>query len=232
MQIGADIADLNTKMDRAQGAVASGVSKINGAVAAMKATAAFGAVVGMLHEVAGAADELDTLSARIDDTVGNVQRLQAISESFDVDLQSVVAGIQVMQDKLGNDKIAPALHAIGVEIDNFKKAAPAEQFVMVAEALAKIEDPATRAAAASDIFGKNAKAKQQGAGSVKRDCTIWADFLGGHGIPFKTVSPLKKGAKVDAATFIKLSGGWQGRTNEHGRDAALLVLGAKAMGPT
>ena len=81
-------------------------------------------------------------------------------------------------------------------------------------------------------FGKNAKAKQQGAGSVKRDCTIWADFLGGHGIPFKTVSPLKKGAKVDAATFIKLSGGWQGRTNEHGRDAALLVLGAKAMGPT
>ena len=79
-------------------------------------------------------------------------------------------------------------------------------------------------------FGKNAKAKQQGAGSVKRDCTIWADFLGGHGIPFKTVSPRAKGAKVDAETFIRLTA-WVGRTNEHGRDAAMLVIGAKEMVP-
>lgn len=79
-------------------------------------------------------------------------------------------------------------------------------------------------------FGKNAKAKQQGAGSVKRDCTIWADFLGGHGIPFKTVSPRAKGAKVDAKTFIRLTA-WVGRTNEHGRDAAMLVIGAKEMVP-
>mgnify|MGYP000523485488 CR=1 FL=1 len=201
MQIGADIADLNTKMDRAQGAVASGVSKINGAVAAMKATAAFGAVVGMLHEVAGAADELDTLSARIDDTVGNVQRLQAISESFDVDLQSVVAGIQVMQDKLGNDKIAPALHAIGVEIDNFKKAAPAEQFVMVAEALAKIEDPATRAAAASDIFGKNAKALagafRDGVGDVDR----WIKMSDGAVSASDRISTFFTKAKASVVNF-------------------------------
>ncbi|MEY5101176.1 MAG: hypothetical protein RJA36_3895, partial [Pseudomonadota bacterium] len=84
MQIGADIADLNTKMDRAQSAVQGGVSKINAAVDALKATAAFGAVVAVIGEVVAAADELDTLSARIDDTAENVQRLQAISESFDV----------------------------------------------------------------------------------------------------------------------------------------------------
>jgi hypothetical protein len=79
-------------------------------------------------------------------------------------------------------------------------------------------------------FGKNAKAKQQGAGSVKRDCKAWADFLGAHGIAYRAVSPQAKGAKVDAATFAKLSG-YQGKTNEHGRDAGMLVIGAKEMVP-
>lgn len=172
MQIGADIADLNTKMDRAQGAVESGVSKINSAVNALKATAAFGAVVSVLHDVVAAADQLDTLSARISDTAENVQRLQAISESYDVELDAIVAGIQVMQDKLGNGKLAEGLERIGVAVDEFAKASPSQQFVMVAEALAKIEDPAARAAAAADIFGKNGKALagafRDGVGDVDR----------------------------------------------------------------
>lgn len=73
-------------------------------------------------------------------------------------------------------------------------------------------------------FGPNSQAKQQGAGSVKRDCSAWADFLGAHGIPYHSISPRAKGAKVDADRFARLTG-WQGRTNEHGRDAAMLVWG-------
>jgi hypothetical protein len=71
-------------------------------------------------------------------------------------------------------------------------------------------------------------ARLQGAGSVKRDCSIWADFLGDHGIPYKTLSPREKGAKYDAAQFKRLTG-WDQWTNEHGRDAGLLVFGTKAM---
>lgn len=172
MQIGADIADLNTKMDRAQSAVQGGVAKINAAVNALKATAAFGAVVAVIGEVVAAADELDTLSARIDDTAENVQRLQAVSESFDVELGAIIAGIQIMQGKLGDGQLAGALNAIGVEMAAFAAASPSEQFVMVAEALAKIEDPAQRASAASEIFGKNARALagafREGVGDVDR----------------------------------------------------------------
>jgi hypothetical protein len=74
-------------------------------------------------------------------------------------------------------------------------------------------------------FGKNAKAKKQGAGSIKRDCSIWAEFLGGLvGVPFLAISPRDKGAKVGAEQFVKLTG-WPKRTSEHGRDAAMLVIG-------
>jgi len=73
-------------------------------------------------------------------------------------------------------------------------------------------------------FGPNSSAKQQGAGSVKRDCSAWADFLSGHGIAYHSISPRAKGAKLDAQRFARLTG-WTERTNEHGRDSAMLVWG-------
>ncbi len=75
-------------------------------------------------------------------------------------------------------------------------------------------------------FGENSRAKQQGAGSIKRDCGAWADFLGAHKIAYREVSPKAKGAKVDAATFKRWTK-WAGRTSQHSRDAGMLVFGAK-----
>jgi hypothetical protein len=73
-------------------------------------------------------------------------------------------------------------------------------------------------------YGSKGRESLQGAGSIKRDCQIWAEWLGLLGCPYKSVSPQSKGAKLDAATFERLTG-WQGRTNNHGRDAAMLVFG-------
>lgn len=75
-------------------------------------------------------------------------------------------------------------------------------------------------------FGKDSKAKQQGAGSIKRDCKIWADFLADLGIAYMNVSPRQKGAKRTSQAFAALTG-FRGLTNEHGRDAAMLVWGRK-----
>lgn len=75
-------------------------------------------------------------------------------------------------------------------------------------------------------FGKdrNTNAKLQGAGSIKRDCRIWADFLKDYEIPFRAVPPIKGGTKLSEAYF-KLITHYQGRTSNHSRDAAMLVFG-------
>jgi hypothetical protein len=74
-------------------------------------------------------------------------------------------------------------------------------------------------------FGKgNVSAKMQGAGSVKRDCSIWEDFLRDRGIPFWAKPPGKGMTKVTTDYFRMISG-YQGRTSEHARDAAMLVIG-------
>lgn len=75
-------------------------------------------------------------------------------------------------------------------------------------------------------FGSKGREALQGAGSIKRDCQVWSEWLEFLDCPYRNISPQAKGAKVSAETFKKLSG-WHGRTNEHARDAAMLVMGFK-----
>lgn len=71
------------------------------------------------------------------------------------------------------------------------------------------------------------RAMLQGAGSVKRDSAIWEDALRDWGIPFVAKAPKDNITKLSAQAFAKITG-WTLRTNEHGRDAAMLVFGRKS----
>lgn len=74
-------------------------------------------------------------------------------------------------------------------------------------------------------YGKgDTDAKKQGAGSVKRDCSIWEDFCKDYGIPFRAIPPVKGATKI-TPEYFKLISHYQGRTSEHSRDAAMLVIG-------
>ena len=74
--------------------------------------------------------------------------------------------------------------------------------------------------------GENMAAKQQGAGSIKRDAKIWEDYLTRLKIPFKMVNPTSRKTKITEEYFKKISK-YKGRTSNHARDAAMLVLGYK-----
>ena len=71
---------------------------------------------------------------------------------------------------------------------------------------------------------KEDRNKLQGAGSVKRDCAIWEEALTDWGIEWHAVAPKNNYTKMTAEAFRRLTG-WTERTNEHGRDAAMLVWG-------
>ena len=65
---------------------------------------------------------------------------------------------------------------------------------------------------------------REGVGSVKRDCGIWAEFLTALGVTFRPRKPTAGSTKWTAEQFAKVAK-WPHRTNVHGRDAALLILG-------
>lgn len=73
-------------------------------------------------------------------------------------------------------------------------------------------------------YGDKGAEALQGAGSIKRDCSIWADFLGDLGVHYVNVRPAEGTTKLTAEQFAKVTG-WAERTSVHGRDAAMLVVG-------
>lgn len=70
--------------------------------------------------------------------------------------------------------------------------------------------------------GEDMAAKQQGAGSVKRDSSIWEAFLEDLGVDYDLVMP-RNTKMMDERTF-KLVTKWPHRTSNHARDAAMLVF--------
>ena len=73
-------------------------------------------------------------------------------------------------------------------------------------------------------FGAAGRELLQGAGSIKRDCSIWEDFLADAGISFMALPPKAGRTKMRAEAFRRVTG-WDSRCSEHARDAAMLVFG-------
>lgn len=63
---------------------------------------------------------------------------------------------------------------------------------------------------------------REGVGSVKRDCAIWEEFLEDRGFAYSARLPCN--TKWPAEKF-RLFTGWAERTNEHARDAGMMVHG-------
>ena len=75
---------------------------------------------------------------------------------------------------------------------------------------------------ARSVKYQHSAAKAQGAGSIKRDCTIWEDFFKDYKFPYLRSLPNK--TKIDREVFEKMTG-WKKPSNNHGRDAAMIVYG-------
>lgn len=73
-------------------------------------------------------------------------------------------------------------------------------------------------------FGNSGREKLQGAGSVKRDCTLWEDFLIDLAVDYECVEPKRNKTKLSAEQFKQMTG-WSKRSSVHSRDAAMLVFG-------
>jgi len=71
---------------------------------------------------------------------------------------------------------------------------------------------------------KTGRERLQGAGSIKRDSSIWQEFCEFHHISYSAVPPKAGMTKINSDIFRKITG-WTGRTSEHSRDAAMIVFG-------
>lgn len=92
------------------------------------------------------------------------------------------------------------------------------------EVSARVEDARQRKWIPNMGSIRNEIGRAKGAGSVERDCSIWEDFLADINVPCEMVAPRYNVTKLRQEAFTNLTG-WTQRTNEHERDAAMLVFG-------
>ena len=100
-----------------------------------------------------------------------------------------------------------------------------EAFVNGEKIMVRVEDARQRTWFGT-LTAKKDRARLQGAGSVKRDAGIWEDYLKDLGVRFQMVAPKNNATKMTSEAFRKLTGR-KSRTNEHSRDASMLVFGFK-----
>ena len=68
------------------------------------------------------------------------------------------------------------------------------------------------------------RGRAMGAGSVKRDCSIWEEWCKVFAIDYVKTPPKNNITTLTDRMFSGITG-YDRRTNEHGRDAAMLVFG-------
>jgi hypothetical protein len=107
-------------------------------------------------------DGLGDMAARTGIAVDKLSELQFAADQSDVSITSLERGIQRMTMNIGNaangtGTFSRTLNTLGVSLEDLRGQAPDQQFALMADALAKIEDPAQRAALAQQVFGKAAQ---------------------------------------------------------------------------
>ncbi len=88
----------------------------------------------------------------------------------------------------------------------------------------RVEDARKRTWYGNKMSFEKERGKLQGVGSIKRDCTIWDEFLNDIGASYEMVAPKRNVTKLTQDQFKKITG-YGKRTSEHARDAAMLVYG-------
>lgn len=124
-------------------------------------TAAVGAARSVIDFGKSVADELDALNDVANRTGVGVEALQAYAGAAKLagtDVETFAKSIQKLTVNIGNavgdEKAQKKFEALGLAFDELKAKTPTQQFEAVADAIAKIADPAERAAAAVKLFGK------------------------------------------------------------------------------
>jgi len=124
--------------------------------AAAAAAAPFAASLKIFTSVG---DAVDKAAARTGLSAEAVSELGFAAEQSGADVESLEKGVRIMQRTMveaatGTKEAQEAFEAIGVSVKDLEGLAPDEQFAVIADRIAAIEDPAKRTAAAMDIFGR------------------------------------------------------------------------------
>jgi hypothetical protein len=109
---------------------------------------------------ATAGDQLNKMSQRTGVSVEVLSELGYAAEQSGTDIETLETTLRKMQKQLveaaqGSKSAQQALSALGLSVSDLSRLSPDAQFRLIADRLARIDNPARRAALAMEVFGKS-----------------------------------------------------------------------------
>ncbi|GAB6184610.1 phage tail tape measure protein [Thermopirellula anaerolimosa] len=122
--------------------------------------AAVGGLLGATKVFAGMGDTIQKMSLRTGVSAESLSELGFAAEQSGADLATLEGGLRRMQRAIGeaidgSQTAVDALAALGLSAGGLAGLSPEEQFKLIADRIAGIEDPTLKAAAAMEIFGRS-----------------------------------------------------------------------------
>jgi hypothetical protein len=150
--IGTEAARVKPGMDGA----AAGTKGFAGALGPLMGLMSVTAVVGFGKEILDDADALVKLSDKTGIAIEPLQRLKYAAEQSGNTFEQVTSAVSMMQKRLaeGDKSAAGAMRQLGIDTEAFLQLSPDQQFMAIAQEVAKIEDPMQRVKVATDLFGR------------------------------------------------------------------------------
>ncbi|MCS7232468.1 MAG: hypothetical protein RMJ67_10115, partial [Elusimicrobiota bacterium] len=107
-----------------------------------------------------ASDEIDKMSKRTGLGVETLQELKYAADITGTSIGDLEIGIKMMQNAItdaanGSKSAIEKFDKLGINFEKIKNLSPEQQFMVVADAISKIQDPTERAAMAVDMFGRS-----------------------------------------------------------------------------
>jgi hypothetical protein len=147
------ITDQTKLLTTLQGDMASMVTRVGGAFGI---AFGLGAVVNFTRAIINTADELTRLQAKTGISAQGLQRFQVVADDAGNTVTELADAVTQMQNRLaGNDRSAlNALRQLNISLSDLRGLRPDDQFMLIADALREMEDPAGQVTTAIDLFGR------------------------------------------------------------------------------
>lgn len=126
---------------------------------ALLGTAALTPLLGAAKLFGHAGDELAKMSDRTGISVEALSELRYAAAMADVEMEALETGVRRMQRTLGaategSSEAIDAFRGLGMSVEELINLTPDQQLAALADAIAGVDDPAQRAAAAMNVFGR------------------------------------------------------------------------------
>lgn len=158
VKIGADTDGLNRGLSTAQARLLA-FGRIAGRAAAAAAAATVALTIASLRNI----DTITKQARSLGLTTRELQAMTLVAGEAGVEMGQLSAMLGLMQRNIielqrGTQRQVETFAALGLSITDLEGLSPEAQFEKIAEALSRIEDPATKTAVAMDIFGRSGRA--------------------------------------------------------------------------